>query len=381
LLHYYHSKELLIKMLPNVITTIADLESFVEQISPAPWLAIDTEFMRESTYYPILCLIQIATDEVSACIDVLSLDHIDPLLELLRQDSQLKIFHSCRQDLEVLYAEYQLIPQPLFDTQVAASILGLDEQISYAELVAQKSSVHLAKTESRTDWKRRPLSDAQIDYALDDVIHLGPLYEKLESDLNIENRTSWLAEECEKLLNPSNYFVAPEEAWNQVKGIGRLNPKQFYYVRKVAHWRELAAQTKNLPRRWILTDPAILEACQLKDFSGESISQCLKEHAPKSMRHSNSLCEILQQPIPTDIVEDLQEPIDNRLSKEQRALIKKLMDFTRNRAEQINTSSSLLANRKSLVNLVLGRQSRVESGWRKPQIGEELASIVASEPV
>ncbi len=368
-------------MLPNVITTIADLESFVEQISPAPWLAIDTEFMRESTYYPILCLIQIATDEVSACIDVLSLDHIDPLLELLRQDSQLKIFHSCRQDLEVLYAEYQLIPQPLFDTQVAASILGLDEQISYAELVAQKSSVHLAKTESRTDWKRRPLSDAQIDYALDDVIHLGPLYEKLESDLNIENRTSWLAEECEKLLNPSNYFVAPEEAWNQVKGIGRLNPKQFYYVRKVAHWRELAAQTKNLPRRWILTDPAILEACQLKDFSGESISQCLKEHAPKSMRHSNSLCEILQQPIPTDIVEDLQEPIDNRLSKEQRALIKKLMDFTRNRAEQINTSSSLLANRKSLVNLVLGRQSRVESGWRKPQIGEELASIVASEPV
>ena len=160
-------------MLPNVITTIADLESFVEQISPAPWLAMDTEFMRESTYYPILCLIQIATDEVSACIDVLSLDHIDPLLELLRQDSQLKIFHSCRQDLEVLYAEYQFLPQPLFDTQVAASILGLNEQISYAELVAQKSSVHLAKTESRTDWKRRPLSDAQIDYALDDVIHLG----------------------------------------------------------------------------------------------------------------------------------------------------------------------------------------------------------------
>ncbi len=367
-------------MPPNVITTIADLESFVEQISSSPWLAMDTEFMRESTYYPILCLIQIATDKTSACIDVLSLDHIDPLLELLRQPSQLKIFHSCRQDLEVLYAEYQFIPQPLFDTQVAASILGLDEQISYAELVAQKSSLHLAKTESRTDWKKRPLTAAQIEYALDDVIHLGPLHKKLESDLDAENRISWLTEECEKLLCSSNYFVAPEEAWKQVKGIGKLNAKQFYYVREIAHWREQAAQTKNLPRRWILPDPAILETCQLKDTSGESISQCLKQHAPKSMRHSNNISEILQQPIPSDIVDNLQEPTDNRLSKEQRALIKKLMEFARNRAEQINTSASLLANRKSLVDLVLGKQSRVASGWRKSQIGDELATLIASEP-
>ena len=366
-------------MPPNVITTIADLESFVEQISPSPWLAIDTEFMRESTYYPILCLIQIATDKTSACIDVLSLEHIDPLLALLRQPSQLKIFHSCRQDLEVLYAEYQFIPQPLFDTQVAASILGLDEQISYAELVAQKSSVHLAKTQSRTDWKKRPLTAAQVDYALDDVIHLGPLYRKLESDLDTENRTSWLAEECEKLLLTSNYFVAPEEAWQQVKGIGKLSAEQFYYVRKIAHWREQSAQTKNLPRRWILPDPAILETCQLKNVSDESISQYLKEHAPKSMRHSNNISEILQQSIPSNIIHDLQEPTDNRLSKEQRALIKKLMEFTRNRAEQINTSASLLANRKSLVNLVLGKQSRVASGWRKSQIGDELAIMIASE--
>lgn len=366
-------------MLPNVITTIADLESFVEQITPAPWLAMDTEFMRESTYYPILCLIQIATDEVSACIDVLSLDHIDPLLELLRQESQLKIFHSCRQDMEVLYAEYQLIPKPLFDTQVAASILGLDEQISYAELVAQISSVHLAKTESRTDWKKRPLTAAQIDYALDDVIHLGPLYQALETRLETENRTSWHAEECENLLLPDNYFVAPEEAWKQVKGIGRLNAKQFYYVRQIAHWREQAAQEKNLPRRWILADPAILETCQLKDVSDQAISQCLREFAPKSMRHLNAVSEILQQAIPNDIANDLQPPEDNRLSKEQRGLIKRLMEFSRQRAEEINTSASLLANRKSLVNLVLGKRSRVESGWRKSQVGDELSTIVESE--
>ena len=366
-------------MLPKVITTCADLELFVDQISHSPWLAMDTEFMRESTYYPILCLIQIATDEVNACIDVLSLDHIDPLLELLRQNSQLKIFHSCRQDMEVLYSEYQLTPKSLFDTQVAASILGLDEQISYAELVAQKSSVHLAKTESRTDWKKRPLTEAQIEYALDDVIHLGPLYKKLEADLNAENRMLWLTEECKKLLLPSNYFVAPEDAWKQVKGIGRLNAKQFYYVRRIAEWREQVAQTRNLPRRWILPDSAVLEACQLKDFESEAVSQCLKQHAPKSMRHANSICEILQQPIPADIADNLQEPADNRLNKEQRALVKKLMEFTRHRAEPLNTSASLLANRKSLVNLVLGKQSRVASGWRKSLIGDELVAIVESE--
>ncbi len=367
-------------MFPNVITTIAELESFVERISSSSWLAMDTEFMRESTYYPILCLIQIATDEVNACIDVLSLDHIDPLLDLLRQNSQLKIFHSCRQDLEVLYAKYQLIPQPLFDTQVAASILGLGEQISCAELVSQRLSVHLAKTESRTDWKRRPLSDAQIDYALDDVIHLGPLYKKLETDLAVASRTPWLTEECEHLLLASNYFVQPDQAWKQVKGIGKLSAKQFYYVCKIAYWREQAAQTKNLPRRWILPDSAILETCQLKDFSSESICRCLKQHSPKSMRHSSNIVDILQQAIPADIADNLQEPANNRLSKEQRTLIKKLMEFTRNRAEQINTSASLLANRKSLVNLVLGQQSKVESGWRKSQIGDELATMVASEP-
>ena len=364
---------------PRIITTLTDLESFVEQISSASWLAMDTEFMRESTYYPILCLIQIATDEVSACIDVLSLDHIDPLLELLRQDSQLKIFHSCRQDLEVLYSEYNLIPQPLFDTQVAASILGLDEQISYAELVSQKSSIHLAKTETRTDWKKRPLTEAQIEYALDDVIHLGPLYLQLETDLASENRTHWLAEECEKLLQASNYYVAPEEAWKQVKGTGKLTAKQFYYACQLSQWREQSAQTKNMPRRWLLPDPAILELSQLKEFSGESITQCLTVEAPKSMRHSNKIAEILQQAIPVEIADNLTEPADYRLSKEQRALIKKLMAFTRNRAEQVNTSASLLANRKSLTDLVLGHQSKVSTGWRKQEIGKDLLSIINAE--
>lgn len=366
-------------MLPKVISNATDLEKFVAQISTSPWLAMDTEFMRESTYYQILCLIQIATAEHSACIDVLSLDHIDPLIELLGQRSQLKIFHSCRQDLEVLYSTYQLIPQPLFDTQIAASILGLDEQISYADLVAQTSSVHLAKSESRTDWKKRPLTAAQIDYALDDVIQLGPLYVSLDAKIKSSDRCDWLIEECNNLLDESNYLIAPENAWKQVKGIGGLNARQFYYARKIAEWREQTAKNKNLPRRWILPDPALLELCQLNHMRDENISQYFKQHIPKSMRHYRYISQILQQEIPTEIANKLEAPADNRLSKEQRSLIKKLMQITRNRAEQLNTSPSLLANRKSLVNLVLGQSSKVERGWRKPKIGDELVSMIRNE--
>ena len=365
-------------MLPHVITSSADLEAFVDQISPSRWLAMDTEFMRESTYYPKLCLIQLATEEVSACIDVLTLDHIDPLIELLQQKSQLKIFHSSRQDLEVLYAEYEFLPQPLFDTQIAASILGLDEQISYAELVSQKLSVHLPKTESRTDWKKRPLTDAQIEYALDDVNHLGFLHSHLTKDLEAKNRAHWLEEECEQLLSIPNYVIAPDQAWKQVKGTGKLSAKQFYYVHTIAAWREQTAQTRNLPRRWVLPDPAIIELAQIKDFSGSSISQCLQEYAPKSMRHAEKIAAILQQPISAEIEASLSQPIDRRLSKEQRNLVKTLMAFTRNRSEQIETSSSILANRKSLVDLVLGHQSKVASGWRKSEIGDELIKLVES---
>lgn len=360
----------------NVITQQAELADFVEHISPSPWLALDTEFMRESTYYPELCLIQIASENISACIDVLKLGHIDPLLSLLKKPQQIKIFHSCRQDLEVFFATYQLIPQPIFDTQVAASILGLDEQISYAELVAQRCSIQLAKTESRTDWKKRPLTAAQIDYALDDVNHLGTLYGDLMQSLNDKNRQHWLDEECQQLIRSDNYFVEPEKAWKLVKGVGKTNAKQFYYLRKIAQWRESLAQHKNLPRRWLLPDAAMIELCQLNSCNSEDISECLNQHAPKSIRHSAEITDILQQTIPEDILTDLPVPEDNRLSKEQRQLIKQLMEITRARACEINTSASLLANRKSLVDLVLGKHSKVSSGWRKNEIADHLNSLI-----
>jgi len=365
-------------MLPKVIHCQADLNALVEQISAAPWLALDTEFMRESTYYPELCLIQVATPDVSACIDVPSLDHIEPLLALLRQDTQTKIFHSCRQDLEVFYCTYNFIPRPVFDTQIAASILGLNEQISYAELVAYTCAIQLSKTESRTDWRKRPLTDAQIDYALDDVNHLGELYENLRQSLETKGRMQWLDEECEQLSLADNYFILPEEAWTLVKGTGKLSARQFYYLRKLAAWREATAQQKNLPRRWILPDPAMFDLLQLKDTDETSVESYLKKNATRSQRHRTAITEILQQSIAQQEIATLPVPVDQRLTPEQRQLVKKLMQHTRKKALQMETSASLLANRKSLVNLVLGTSSKVSHGWRKQVIGYDLNKLIQS---
>ena len=332
--------------------------------------------MRESTYYPKLCLIQIATEHVSACIDVLTLEHIDPLLELLKQNAQRKIFHSSRQDLEVLFADFGFVPQPLFDTQIAASILGLDEQISYAELVWQTLDIQLPKSQSRTDWSRRPLSPAQIEYALDDVLHLGPMHIKLFDALESQDRLHWHDEESDKLLAESNYFIDPEKAWKLVKGTGKLPREQLYWVHKLAAWRESTAIKKNLPRRWILSDRTILDLSYLTDISGNAISDCIQKDSPKSLRHVDAVTTILQQDISADDLERIIEPVDRRLSKPQQALVKQLMNLTRQRAAEINTSSSLLANRKSLVDLVLGHPSRVSSGWRKSAIGDTLIKII-----
>ena len=331
--------------------------------------------MRESTYYPKLCLIQIATEEACACVDVITLNDIGVLTEFLMQSAATKIFHSARQDMEVLHCTYGFLPQPLFDTQIAASILGMDEQISYAELVSQRLSINLAKSESRTNWSQRPLTDAQIHYALDDVRHLGILFSQLQDKLENKQRMHWLAEECERLLKTDNYVVAPENAWKQVKGIGRLEGQPLYKVQQLAAWREQTAIKKNLPRRWVLKDQSMIDLASHKAISEDSIKDYLGQESSKSIRHSEIIMEILGR-ASAQQTNDLDSIIDRRLSKPQQTLVKDMMKLTRKHAEEIGTSSSLLANRKSLVDLVLGLHSKVNEGWRREVIGKHLLEML-----
>ena len=368
-------------MHPEIITTAEELNSLVDSILSSNWLAIDTEFMRESSYYPKLCLIQVATEKTCSCIDVFSVKQLDPLVEILKNPECTKIFHSARQDLEVLFAELNLIPTPIFDTQIAASMLGPDEQISYADLVEQYLTVRLAKSESRTDWSKRPLSEAQIHYALDDVRYLGPLHERLSIEISNKNRQQWLKEECEQLIVEDNYKIEPDDAWKSVKGVGKAQGGALEHIQRISYWREQTAQSKNRPRQWILKDRAIMDLSHMEMPSVASINDYLNLECPKSIRHKDAIVELLLTPGQSTATDGSHNFIDRRLTKSQQSLVKQLMQHIRQRAQEMNMSSSLLANRKSIEHLVLGRDSKVSYGWRKSEIGEELKQLVESSGV
>ena len=363
----------------EIVTTQAALEELVKLISPSPWLAIDTEFMRESSYYPKLCLIQIATSNICACIDVIALGEISALIKALENSAQTKIFHSARQDLEVLLAGLGIMPKPLFDTQIAASILGPDEQISYAELVSRLLSEQLPKTESRTDWSKRPLSEAQIAYALDDVRFLGPLYRQLSNELDKKGRRHWLQEECEHIADPRHYVVEPVEAWKQVKGAGNLPAEYLPYVQQLANWREQFAQSRNRPRQWILSDRAIIELSQLELHTEATIANHLESNFPKSARYKDKISQQLKQSSQDSRLPELVNAANRRLTRPQQSLVKVLMSHIRQRAQEIGTTPSLLANRRSVENLVLGKKSKITSGWRQSEIGDELVQLLESK--
>jgi ribonuclease D len=331
--------------------------------------------MRESTYYPKLCLIQIATQDLCACIDVINLDNIDCLTTFLGQSSAVKILHSARQDLEVLHCSYDLLPKPLFDTQLASCILGMDDQISYSELVAKELSITLPKSQSRTNWKQRPLTDAQIHYALDDVRYLGSLYMQLQLKLENRQRIHWLQEECAHLLSIENYVAEPAHVWKQVKGAGRLNGQPLFVLQQLAAWREQTAMTKDLPRKWILSDQAMIDLSVAKAANANAIKRVLLEQSPKSIKHTEEIMQLLEQAGAAKF-ENIENIADRRLSKPQQALVKDMMKMIRRHAEEIGTSATLLANRKSLVNLVLGLNSKVNEGWRQKEIGQQLQQML-----
>lgn len=357
------------------VTTHAELEVLVDHIADAQWLALDTEFMRESSYYSKLCLIQIASEQVCACIDVIALKNIDILLAILADPSKIKIFHSGRQDLEVFYTQYHMLPTPIFDTQIAASMLTASEQIGYGDLVETTLSVKLSKTECRTDWSKRPLTSAQLSYALDDVRYLGELYTQMHEALTNKQRLSWFEEECAALSHLNLYEVNPHEIWKNVKGIGRVSNQALPFIKQLAAWRENLAQQRDRPRQWILSDRALIELSQLNPLNEETIGGYLQAEHPKFSRYLKDIVAEIEN-IPATTTDQPLNVEDRRLDKEQQDRVKRLMKHMRQRAEELGVTPSLLANRKSIEQLIRGEESRVTSGWRQEQIGNELLALI-----
>jgi ribonuclease D len=244
----------------EIITTTESLAALCADLAKDSYVTVDTEFMREQTFWPELCLIQMAGERHEAIVDPLA-ENLDlkPFFGLLANKKVMKVFHAARQDLEIIWLKAKLIPQPIFDTQVAAMVCGFGDQVSYESLARRLAKEQIDKSSRFTDWSRRPLSQKQLAYALSDVIHLRPIYEKLRALLDKSGREPWLEEELSVLTSPATYEARPEEAWKRVKFKPRTR-KQLAILIALAAWREREAQERNVPRSRILKDDAIAEA-------------------------------------------------------------------------------------------------------------------------
>src|SRR5215203_2681688 len=245
--------------IPPLITKSEDLVTLVERLSKQPFVAVDTEFMRENTYWPDLCLIQVASPDEAAAIDPMGDIDLAPLLALLVENEEvLKVFHAGGQDLEIIHNLTGKVPHPLFDTQIAAMALGHGEQIGYSNLIESLLGHSLDKGARFTDWSRRPLDKRQIDYAIADVTHLATIFPRMVEKLRKNGRGAWLDEEMERLADPSSFDFAPEDAWKRLKLPGR-NPQLLGRMKALAAWRENEARNKNLPRGRIVKDDTLQE--------------------------------------------------------------------------------------------------------------------------
>ena len=342
-----------------------------ESIAQAEHIAFDTEFIRQKTYRPQLCLIQIAVGENIHCVDPLAVTDLSPLIEALHQTEV--IIHSARQDIEAVYLAADHILSPVFDTQVAAGLVGLGDQISYSALVKQLLDVDLGKGETRTNWAQRPLSDAQIRYAEDDVRFLLQLYAPLVELLSARERTEWHQEECLRLGDKSLYVPDPDSAWKKVKGTRPLNASQRRIMKRLAAWREVQADARDRPRKWIIDDAVIVDIALAEPQSGESVVDMLGDNQHYLKRCSDEIFAQVQL-ARGDAIDEAPQRADEREQK----LVKKCMALLRHAGTQHDISPALLGTRKDIVAIIRGEPNSLLNDWRLDLVGRQLQETIAS---
>jgi ribonuclease D len=359
------------------ITTTEGLAAFCERARQHPYVTVDTEFLRERTYWSKLCLIQLAVpgdaEEDAVLVDpIQGTLSLDPLYELFRDESVVKVFHAARQDLEIFFVEGGVIPKPLFDTQVAAMVAGFGEQVGYETLVRKIGKATLDKSSRFTDWSRRPLSDAQKVYALADVTHLREIYEFLAGELQKNGREDWVEEELAVLTDPATYVTDPEEAWQRIKT--RTNSGRFLaLVKELARFREIYARDRNIPRSRVYKDDALLELASTKPRSADDLnrSRLLLREARKG-EIADGILEAVkrgldmpadQVPKPDTSRDQLQ--VNGALADLLRVLLKA-------KSEDAGVASKLIASSAELDEIAAGiRTSPALKGWRAKVFGED----------
>ena len=355
--------------MPTPITDLAALTDATAAIAASTALGLDTEFMRERTYYAQLCLLQLSTADLAICVDPLALACLDPLRPLMAAPGLCKILHAARQDLEVLAPVVGALAN-VFDTQVAAALVGFSAQIGYADLVREVLEVDLHKSQTRTDWSHRPLSAAQLDYALDDVRHLPPLREQLGERLERLGRRAWFDEEMAQIGSES-FAIDPQQAWLRIKAFADLDPDRQRLARLLGAWREQRAMRANRPRGWILPDPGLRDlVLQVpRDMAGlqriRELPDGIRENSGAQLLEIISAAAVPEPPAPL--------PQRRRADPDRLDTVARLADITRRVSVGLGLAPEILATRRDMERLAGGqRDGPLLSGWRREALGIEL---------
>ncbi len=361
----------------NLITTTADLAAACERMSRHTFVTVDTEFLRETTYYPLLCVAQMATSEEAVVIDALAQDlDLAPFFELMANEAVLKVFHAARQDIEIVWHQAKLVPRPIFDTQVAAMVLGYGDSISYDQLVQRISGDVIDKSNRFTDWSRRPLSAAQVSYAISDVTHLREVFLSLSADLQSRGRSEWVGEEMEVLTSPDTYRADPESAWERLKTRVR-KPRELSVLMEVAAWREREAQSRDVPRGRVLKDEAIGDIAMHAPTTTERLASL--RSLPRGFERSKWGAEIIEA-VKRGLARDPSEL--PRLDKPRQgvngsATVELLKVLLRMASEQHGVAAKVIATVEDLERIALDDRADVPAlhGWRREMFGEQAIAL------
>jgi ribonuclease D len=362
----------------SLIESDPDLSAASRRWMELPALGLDTEFVRERTFFHRLGLIQVSDGEAVYLVDPLKVKDLSPLAEVLRAPGTVKVLHSASEDVEVFFRGLGTVPDPLFDTQVAAAMAGAGAFLSYQKLVAALFGVELPKGETRTDWLARPLSDAQLTYAAEDVAFLLPLYERLRGDLSAQGRLQWALEDSAALLDTGRFEEDFDAAWLRIKGAGRLNRRQLAALQALAAWREREARQRDLPRNFVLKEALLLSLATRRPATSREVRKLPDFDAGQAARDEAAWLEILHQA--ESLPEDALPPRVSQapFSPGLKELSQRLRERARKRAEALGVPPEILAPRRTLDALLrraLDPEPRLPSdlqGWRREVVGEDL---------
>jgi ribonuclease D len=363
----------------DLITTTDALAAACGRLAQHPYVTVDTEFLRETTYYPKLCLVQLAAPEEAVLVDPLA-DGIslDPFLDLMADPNVVKVFHSARQDLEIVWNLGRLVPTPLFDTQVAAMVCGYGDSVSYEQLANDLAKARIDKSSRFTDWSRRPLTEAQLSYALSDVTHLISVYEALRAQLAASGRQAWLDEEMAVLTSPETYKADPDNAWKRL--VGRLRKaREVAVLMEVAAWREREAQTRDVPRGRILKDDALVDLATAAPRSVEALGRL--RSIPNGFERSRTAADILEA-VGRGLARDpktVPVPDRSRRSGATGAVVDLLKVLLKAIAEQEGVAPKIIATVEDLEAIAENDDAEVTAlhGWRRQLFGDKALALKA----